>query len=115
MKKMILLCFLHLISFALKCTYSTVGSFNRNNKFLFFPPSRYEGVLTFLHPTQIEFRHQGSLDAEGRFTGYTILRLVDKEACVRGQCGSPAFMRVAGHFVEGVLQGPVTLISRDER
>ncbi len=77
--------------------------------------NRYEAMLNFFSPGPVEFRHQGDLDPEGRFSGYTVLRVSPREYCYRGRCSWPAFMRVAGHFVDGELQGPVTLVSRGER
>ena len=65
-------------------------------------------------PSAVEFSFTGNRDPEGRFDGYAVLDFaVDKETCFRGKCGKPAFRRLAGHFVEGQLQGPVTLTSTD--
>ncbi len=75
--------------------------------------NKYEAVFSFFSVSPIEFRHQGDLDAEGRFVGYTVLRVASKEYCYRGTCSYPTYMRIAGHFVNGELQGPVTLVSRE--
>ena len=58
---------------------------------------------------------QGNLDEQGRFSGYTVLRVSSREYCYRGRCAFPSFMRLAGHFVDGELQGPVSLVSNENR
>ena len=75
--------------------------------------NKYEAMFSLFSTSPIEFRHQGDLDGKGRFSGYTVLRVSGKESCYRGKCAFPTYMRIAGHFVDGELQGPVSLISRE--
>ncbi len=74
--------------------------------------NRYDALLTFLAPTMnIEFRYFGDLDTDGRFSGYAVLLVNAKQSCYRGICAVPDISRISGHFVHGILQGPVAITS----
>ncbi len=76
--------------------------------------NRYEAVFTLFESTAIEFLYAGELDSDTEaFTGYASLHVVNKKSCLRGTCSWPRYARIAGHFVAGLLQGPVTLTTRD--
>ena len=73
---------------------------------------RYEALFNFLGTELLEFDYVGYKDEEGRFSGYSEIQVAKKQTCYRGACRVPEVFRIFGHFVEGVLQGPVYLSFR---
>lgn len=50
-----------------------------------------------------------------QLSGYGVMNFATKLTCYRGKCTWPHFSRLSGHFVDGVLQGPVVLVSADQQ
>jgi hypothetical protein len=60
----------------------------------------------------IEFVYQGNLNKRDQFDGFATLQVVQKKMCFRGKCKSPSIELIKGNFIDGLLEGSVTMIDK---
>ncbi len=84
--------------------------------------NKYEGTLSVFSSSKISFRHQGDLDDNGKFKGYTVLNIINdcqdiientnKNSSGVNVCPYPTFTRITGFFKGGLLDGPVYMFTK---
>ena len=62
----------------------------------------------------IEFVYIGNLNEQKEFDGLATLQIVQKKMCFRGTCKFPSIESIKGTFVEGFLEGTVTITGADK-
>ena len=62
----------------------------------------------------IEFVYIGNLNEQKQFDGLATLQIVPKKMCFLGTCKFPSIESIKGTFVEGFLEGTVTITGADK-
>ena len=76
----------------------------------------YEAQFQFNGEKEIvEFVFEGNLNKRNQFSGFANLRVVQKKMCFRGKCKTPSIELVKGNFVDGLLEGSVTIVGSPEK
>ena len=73
----------------------------------------FQAKLNLFEQTDMMFQHFGNLDKNGKFHGYTILKIFPEKVCIKGHCKDSEFGTIKGNFNHGLLDGIAILTSYD--